>query len=152
MSDVSVSPAPARASVLRPSWLHLAWVQAVVAMGGSLYFSEYMLFPPCALCWYQRIAMYPLVAVLGVALLRGDGRGARAYGLPLSIIGWLIALYHCAMTYGVIAETQCSATEAVSCTIRWINWYGFITIPLLAFVAFSVIIFSLVMHGRAEAR
>ena len=147
MSAAAATPAR---PTLRFGLLHVAWIQAVVAMSGSLFFSEYMLFPPCALCWYQRIAMYPLVFVLGVAVLRRDDRNVRAYALPLSIIGLLIALYHCAMTYNFIPEAACSATEAVSCTIRWINWYGWVTIPLLSATAFTVITASLIFHKEAR--
>ena len=136
-------------ALLRPTLLHLAWLQAVIAMSGSLYLSEVMLFPPCPLCWYQRIAMYPLVAILGVSIFKRDDKNVRAYALPLSVIGLLIALYHCAMTYGLVEEGVCAA-GAVSCTIRWINWYGFITIPLMALVAFSVITLALIFHKGEE--
>lgn len=151
MSEISM-PTPTRIPFLRRfTWTHLAFVQAVIAMAGSLYFSEVMLFPPCALCWYQRICMYPLVAILGVGIWRRDHK-VYTYVLPLSLIGFSIALYQCAMTYGFIAEGACSATSAVSCTTRWINWFGFVTIPLLSFVAFSVISLAMVasMSRRAD--
>jgi len=141
--------APQPRALIRPTLLHLAWVQSVIAMSGSLYLSEVMGFPPCPLCWYQRIAMYPLVAILGVGILKRDDKNVRAYALPISIIGLLVALYHCAMTYGLVEEGTC-AVGAVSCTIRWINWYGFITIPLMALVAFTVITVSLLFHRVKE--
>jgi disulfide bond formation protein DsbB len=149
MSAPAAPHAAAPQFALRSGLLHLAWVQAVIAMGGSLYLSEVMLFPPCSLCWYQRIAMYPLVAVLGVGLLRRDGSRARAYALPLSIIGLLVAAYHCALTYGLVPEGMCSA-EQVSCTIRWLNLYGWLTIPLMSLVAFSVITVSLLLYREPE--
>lgn len=122
--------------------VHLAFMQALVAMSGSLYFSEIMHFPPCNLCWYQRIAMYPIVAILGVGIWRGDHK-VHTYALPLSFIGMGISFYHCAMTYGFVEPGAC-AVGATSCTIRWINWFGFVTIPLLAFIAFTVISVALV--------
>ncbi len=146
---MNLPDAPQTRALIRPTLLHLAWIQAVVAMSGSLYFSEVMLFPPCPLCWYQRIAMYPLVAILGVAILKRDDKNVRAYALPLSIIGLLIAFYHCAMTYGLVEEGVC-AVGAVSCTIRWINWYGFITIPLMSLIAFTIITVSLIFHRVKE--
>jgi disulfide bond formation protein DsbB len=115
-------------------------------MSGSLYFSEVMFFPPCALCWYQRICMYPLVLILGVGAWRRDPN-VRRYALPLSLIGLAISLYHNAMSLGFIPEQACSATSTVSCTIKWINWFGFVTIPLLAFVAFAVISLCLVAYS-----
>lgn len=132
-----------RALMSRFNAVHLAWLQAVVAMSGSLIFSEIMLFPPCTLCWYQRICMYPLVAILSVGSWRRDPN-VRVYALPLSLIGLAISFYHCAMTYGVIPEGSCSVGGAVSCMTRWINWFGFVTIPLLAFIAFAVISLCLV--------
>lgn len=121
---------------------YVAWLQALIATTGSLYFSEVMHLPPCTLCWYQRIMMYPLVFVLAVSLLTADRR-VRAYALPLSVTGLLIAIYHNLLYYGVIPEglTQCAA--GVSCTARQIEWLGFVTIPLLSLTAFSIITLSL---------
>ena len=122
----------------------VAWLQAVIATTGSLYFSEVMHLPPCTLCWYQRLMMYPLVFVLLVGLLTHDSR-LRAYSLPFSVTGLLIAAYHNLLYYGVIPEglTQCAA--GVSCTARQIEWLGFITIPLLSLSAFTVIILCLLL-------
>lgn len=122
----------------------LAWLQAVIATTGSLYFSEVMGLPPCTLCWYQRLMMYPLVFVLLVGLLTHDSR-LRAYSLPFSVTGLLIAAYHNLLYYGVIPEgvTQCAAS--VSCTARQVEWLGFITIPLLSLSAFTVITLSLLL-------
>lgn len=125
--------------------LHLAWLQSIVATAGSLYFSEVMFFQPCVLCWLQRIFMYPLVLILGVGVWRRDPN-VRWYALPLSLIGLAISLYHNAMQYGIIPPGACSVDAVVSCTTPWINWFGFVSIPLLAFVAFTVISVSLVLY------
>lgn len=118
--------------------LYLAWVVALVAMTGSLYFSEVLGYLPCALCWYQRIAMYPLVAVLGVAAFRGDTR-ARLTGLLLAVPGWVTALYHVLEERGLVQPLR-SCQIGVPCTTRWINLLGFITIPVLSLTAFTLII------------
>ena len=83
---------------------YVAWTQAVVATAGSLYFSEFMDLQPCVLCWYQRILMYPLAAVLAVGILRRD-RGIAAYVLPLTLLGLAIAAYHNLLYYGVLPES-----------------------------------------------
>jgi disulfide bond formation protein DsbB len=127
----------------------VAWVQALIATLGSLYFSEVMTLPPCVLCWYQRIAMYPLVVVLGVGLLLRERR-IRLYALPLSLAGLAIALYHNLLYYGIIPESIQPCTTGVSCTSRQIEWLGFITIPLLSLVAFTVISAALIAHGSEE--
>jgi disulfide bond formation protein DsbB len=134
--------------VTRANRLYLAWVVAMVAMTGSLYFSEVLGYLPCVLCWYQRIAMYPLVAVLGVAALRGDP-SARLPALLLAGSGWLISLYHVLEERGLV-RSLASCQVGVPCTTRWINLYGFITIPLLAFTAFSLIIALLAWRRAGE--
>lgn len=76
--------------------LYLAWLVAVIATLGSLYFSEIKGFIPCGMCWYQRIAMYPLAVFLGIAAFYNDYR-VRKYVLPITMIGSLISLYHYSM-------------------------------------------------------
>lgn len=107
-------------------------------MSGSLYFSEVMGFLPCILCWYQRILMYPLAGVLAVGLLRRDAK-LPLYVLPFSLLGMGFSTYHYLLekTDWFGGVEVCRA--GVSCTIQWINWLGFITIPFLALTAFSII-------------
>lgn len=130
------------------SRLRGAWAIALVAMLGSLFFSEVMKLPPCVLCWYQRIAMYPLVLILARGILRGDA-GAGAYARPLSVAGWLIAAYHVLLYYGLLPDSVSPCTEGVSCTTRQIEWLGFVTIPLLSLTAFTLIN-ALLWRGRPE--
>lgn len=116
-------------------WLYAAWTIALVATAGSLFFSEVMELPPCVLCWYQRIAMYPLVAIIAVGILANDRR-VKAYALPLCLAGLGIAVYHNLLYYGIIPESITPCQQGVSCTSRQIEWLGFITIPLLSLVGF----------------
>lgn len=118
--------------------LYLAWVIALIATAGSLFFSEVMNLPPCLLCWYQRIAMYPLVIVIAVGIIIRDAR-LKYYALPLAFTGLAISIYHNLLYYGILPESAAPCSQGVSCTSRQIEWLGFITIPLLAFVAFSLI-------------
>lgn len=124
-------------AILRTS-LPWAWLIALVATAGSLFFSEVMRLPPCVLCWYQRIAMYPLVLLLGVALLRGE-RKVLAYVWPLAGLGLAIAVYHNLLYYHVIPESLSPCVEGISCTTRQIEWFGFVTIPFLALTAFVLL-------------
>ena len=144
---------PTSRAAFRPGLIHLAWAQALIATLGSLYFSQVMGLAPCVLCWYQRIAMYPLVIVLGVGILLRETR-IRLYALPLSLIGLAIAIYHNLLYYGVLPESIAPCTTGVSCTTRQIEWLGFITIPLLALVAFAIISVCLILAdpaGEADA-
>ena len=115
-----------------------AWLISCLSMGGSLFFSEVMEFPPCILCWYQRVAMYPLVAIFMVGLFPLS-KEVFKYSAPFVALGWLIALWHNLLHLGIIEEDLSPCREGVSCSTVYINWMGFITIPLLSFVAFSLL-------------
>jgi hypothetical protein len=134
------------------SALLAAFVVATLATLGSLYFSEVAHFEPCRLCWYQRIAMYPLVVILGIAALRRDPR-VRRYAMPLALIGALIATYHYALEWLPWLDTgACSATTP--CTIVWFRELGFISLPYLALSAFLLIVTLLWLadeRGLADA-
>src|SRR5690348_8318165 len=93
-------------------FLYVAWIQAIAATLGSLYFSEIAKFPPCVLCWYQRICMYPLVVILGVALLKRD-KWVHWYVLPLATVGWLIGLYHNLLYYKILPESAAPCIQGV---------------------------------------
>jgi disulfide bond formation protein DsbB len=94
--------------------------------------------PPCVLCWYQRICLFPLVIILVVGLFPFDKTVIR-YGLPLALAGWLIALYHNLLYYGIIPESIQPCSQGVSCTEDYIVLLGFLTIPLLSLLSFSAI-------------
>ena len=116
-----------------------AFCIASVATLGSLFFSEVMQLPPCSLCWYQRIFMYPLVVVFGVGYLFQDSKSLH-YALPLGILGWAIATYHSLLYYKIIPDNFSTCTQGISCTSRQIEWFGFVTIPLLSFLAFTMLL------------
>ncbi|MBI3959594.1 MAG: c-type cytochrome [Chloroflexi bacterium] len=118
--------------------LYVALLAAWTAMLGSLYFSEVRGFVPCALCWYQRILMYPLAGLIAFGILRRDWH-LPFLVLPFSLLGQAISTYHYLIQKTTIfgAPTACAA--GVPCTTVWINWLGFITIPFLAMIAFLII-------------
>ncbi|WP_313958148.1 disulfide oxidoreductase [Paenibacillus sp. Y412MC10] len=119
-----------------------AWFVSIVATCGSLFFSEIMHYEPCKLCWLQRICMYPLVIILGYAVLKED----RKYSQPayvIVMIGWGIALYHYLGQKITSVGKLLPCNVGIPCNVDYINWLGFITIPLLAFTAFSLILLCL---------
>lgn len=133
---------------VRKNILAIAWVQVLVATLGSLYFSEVMKFIPCTLCWYQRIFMYSLLFVLAAGISMKD-RKLYKYVFPLSITGWFVALYHNLVYYGVIKEAAVLVCVVESpCNFRYINWFGFIGIPLLSFVAFTLINICMIVYSK----
>ncbi len=135
---------------LRTYGYHLAWVPALVATLGSLYFSEIEGFVPCTYCWYQRILMYPLGILILVGILKQD-EYLPNYVLPLSSLGIFFSLYHYLTQWGVFSESTACATN-VSCSLRYINWFGFVTIPFLALIAFVLItgIMGLIMWQSSK--
>ncbi|EKD76361.1 MAG: disulfide bond formation protein DsbB [uncultured bacterium] len=118
---------------------YLAWAQAFLGMVGSLYFSEIAKLPPCNLCWYQRAAMYPLVFIITVGIIRKDYNYVW-YSLPIAMVGLLIALFHNALYYGLIPAPAFTCQDGISCVSRQLEVFGFMTIPLLSLGGFSVII------------
>jgi disulfide bond formation protein DsbB len=128
-----------------------AWLVAVIATGGSLWFSESAGFPPCILCWYQRIAIYPLVVVLGIRALRPRGsRDLRLAGLVLVGLGLVVNLWHVAIeTFPSLDTGACDA--AVPCTVRWVEGLGFFTIPRLATVTLALVGLALLLD-RTDGR
>lgn len=127
------------------------WLIASVSTLGSLFFSEVMGFQPCVLCWYQRIAMYPLVLILPAALFPFD-RNVVRYALPLALIGVLIAGFHLLLVAGYIPESIKPCVQGVPCTEIQIEWFGFVTIPLLSGLSFMVISALLILTHRRSSK
>lgn len=119
--------------------LYTVWLFALIATLGSLFFSEIMKLPPCVLCWYQRIAMYPIAILAPIALLQKEAASFLKYVFALALIGLGIAIYHNLLYYGIIPESLAPCMEGISCTSRQIEWLGFITIPLLSLSSFTII-------------
>lgn len=127
---------PVQMSTNRGS-LVMAWTVAATSMAGSLYYSEVAGYIPCELCWWQRIAMYPLTLVLLIAVARDD-RGIRRYVGPVALVGLLISSYHYAIqTFPSLQGTVCAVDAP--CTARWVEVYGFISIPFMAMCGFALI-------------
>jgi disulfide bond formation protein DsbB len=125
--------------------LWLAWVIAVVATLGSLYYSEVAGFTPCEYCWYQRIAMYPLALILGIAAFRRD-RAIRIYAIPLAAAGGVISAYHYTIQhFPSLADGSCDLFAPCSAAYVW--KFDFVSIPFMALVAFASIVTALALDG-----
>lgn len=112
--------------------------QAAIATVGSLFFSEVMLLPPCVLCWYQRIAMYPIVILTAIGIIRKD-KILSVSVLALSVPGLIVSIYHNLLYWNILPESVAPCAAGISCTTKFFEWFGFITIPLMALLAFTVI-------------
>ncbi|HEY4511927.1 MAG TPA: disulfide oxidoreductase [Candidatus Paceibacterota bacterium] len=128
-----------------------SFIVSLIAMLGSLTYSNILGYAPCVLCWYQRILMYPLVFMFGLALKRKEVLIAP-YALLLSVIGAIIALYHYLMQLGIVPEGSCGAVGySVSCAQRFVMNFGYITIPMMALTAFLLII-TFILSERYVSR
>ncbi|KQL56985.1 MULTISPECIES: disulfide oxidoreductase [Bacillaceae] len=127
--------------------LYFAWVVALIATLGSLYFSEIRGFVPCKMCWYQRILMYPIAIFLGIAAYNQDTK-IKKYVLPLSITGIFVSAYHYVIQKVPNFAPITPCTEGAPCNAQYINWFGFVTIPFLALTAFVLITMLLLMQRR----
>jgi disulfide bond formation protein DsbB len=132
--------------------LWLAFLVSAIATGGSLFFSEVANFIPCELCWYQRIFMYPLSIVTLLAALANDHRVAR-YLLPLPVIGAGVSVYHLLVENGVVNEAQsCKFSAPGGCATKWINEFGYVTIPTLALTGFALVFGFLLLAAFDSGR
>jgi disulfide bond formation protein DsbB len=131
--------------------LFLCWLLVTISTLGSLFFSYVVGFAPCVLCWYQRIFLFPLVILLAMGLFPFD-KSVIKYALPLAIAGWLTALYHNLLYSGIIPESIQPCSQGVSCTEKYIDLFGFITIPMLSLLSFSTIISLLILLQRRTSK
>jgi disulfide bond formation protein DsbB len=160
-AEASVAVVAALAVVARPTLarlrdalgeqaLQLAFLVALVATVGSLWLSEGAHFTPCRLCWYQRIAMYPMSVILGIAALRRDTK-VRVYALPVVAIGASISVWHILIERFPSLESSTSCDPANPCSLIWTKRFGYLTIPTMALSGFALII-TLLATSRAGDR
>lgn len=135
-------------SLLADQSIWLAWLVVVAGIAGSLYYSEVAGFRPCSFCWYQRIALYPLVLLLPIGALARDRFAAR-YALPLTAAGAALALYNYLIQLYPAIEVACS-TE-VSCSVIDVAAFGWLTLPLMSLVTFAAVTVG-VLYDRAYRR
>ncbi len=145
-----ITPLEKLLDLLGEQGLYFAFIVALVATGGSLFFSEIANFTPCKLCWFQRIFMYPQ-ALLGLVALLTQDRKVWKYLIPLSVIGGLISIYNYYIQLFPAAAATCGS-DGLSCTQKLIWHYGYITIPVMALTAsILIIVLTLLNHSRSQA-
>lgn len=140
---------PTRAlSAIGDSALWLAWLVALGATLGSLYFSEVADFLPCRLCWFQRVAMYPLAVILLAGALRKDP-GVRWYAVPLAIIGASISAWHSLIEWRPSLDNGQCEFQGPSCTDVWFRQFG-LSLANMAFIGFLTILILLLASVSAR--
>ncbi|PKG80768.1 disulfide bond formation protein B [Colwellia sp. 75C3] len=132
------------------SWnlLFVAWILATSGTLISLFFSEIVQLPVCVLCWYQRIALYPLVIMLPLALFPFDVSVIR-YVMPLVLFGWFFALFHVLVVAGIIPEAAQPCTLGVPCSETHFTLLGFLNIPVMSLITFSLLGLLLILTKKS---
>jgi disulfide bond formation protein DsbB len=132
------------------SWnlVFLVWVLATSGTVISLFFSEIVQLPVCVLCWYQRIALYPLVIMLPLGLFPFEVNVIR-YASPLVIFGWLAALFHVLVVAGLIPESAQPCVQGIPCSETHFTLLGFLNIPVMSLLTFSLIGLLLIMAKKS---
>ncbi|MBI4037079.1 disulfide bond formation protein B [Candidatus Daviesbacteria bacterium] len=131
--------------------LYLVWLQAIISLVGSLYASEALGWVPCKLCWYQRILMYPLALILPIGIVTRD-KNLPYYVLPFSILGMIVAGYQYLLQVGIIPENLAPCVTGISCTTRYINLFGFVSLALLSFVSFAFITICMLISQKINRK
>jgi disulfide bond formation protein DsbB len=130
--------------------LWAAFVVAAIATGGSLFFSQIAGFIPCEMCWFQRICMYPLSILTLFLAWHRDNRAAR-YLLPFPVIGAGVSIYHILIENHWVSTPSACQLGGAGCATKWINEFGYMTIPTLALTAFLLLIGFLVLASAGQA-
>lgn len=133
------------------SLLLAAWLLATLSTAAALFIGEVMHMAPCTLCWYQRIAMFPLTAILGMACYSNDRRGA-VYAWPLAAVGALIAGYHTLFLAGWIPKTLVPCEAGVSCADQKLEILNGLPIPWLSLAAFVLITLFLSIYLQKTSK
>lgn len=131
------------------SWLPLlcAWLVSIMATGSAVFIGEVMGMTPCVLCWYQRIAMFPIALVLGMSLYAEDRRGA-VYALPMALTGLVIAGYHSLLVAGLVPQAWIPCSAGVSCANQKLSIFWGLELPWLSFASFTAIAAFLFVYLR----
>ena len=133
------------------TWLLVAWLVATFATLGAIFLGEVMGMTPCVLCWYQRIFMFPLAIVLGMAAYLNDRRGA-VYALALTLCGLGMAAYHTLLIAGLIPKAWVPCSTGVSCADQKLEILNGVQIPWLSLAAFMALAFLLITYLRKSSR
>lgn len=127
--------------------LYIAWFITLFATVISLSFSKIFGFIPCELCWYQRIVMYPLVFIIFITIYKEE-QNTKHYILPFSILGLFLSFYHVLIQKIPILSNIIPCTQLIPCNVDYLNWLGFITIPMFSFSSFLLITILIFLKNK----
>ena len=143
---------PDQAAKTNWTLLFMGWLLVSVSTTISLFFSSVLEYEPCVLCWYQRICLFPMIFILAAGLFPTFDKSVIKYALPLSIAGGLTAFYHTLLYAGIIPESIQPCSKGVSFTEKYFELFGFVSIPMLSFIAFSTLVALLLFLKRRTSK
>jgi len=126
----------------------LMFAVAAAAMASSLYYSEVANFTPCELCWFQRIAMYPLAVLLLVSIVSRSRMDSK-YIVTLAAVGLAVSIYHYQLQL-FPDQAQICTGGVVSCTVKFVDEFGFVSIPFMAGAGFVTVLLLQIAEWRAD--
>ena len=129
--------------------LYGAFAVALIAFVGSMYYSQILHLPPCVLCWYQRICIFPLFVILGVSIFK-KSRDIIIPAFILAIVGWVISLYHNLLYFEILPEAAAPCMAGISCSTKFEGWLALFPIPLQALVGLTVILIALTIYWKSS--
>jgi disulfide bond formation protein DsbB len=129
--------------------LYFAWIIALSGLGLSLFFGEILNIEPCRLCWYQRIAIFPLALFLGIAAYKHD-RELALYSLPLVAFGGLFAFYQVISSNFPSTHVHALCGSPEHCALPIFYLFGVVSFPLLSTIGFALIAIFLLLSGKPE--
>ena len=134
---------------LKKNALYGAFAVALIAFVGSMYYSQILHLPPCVLCWYQRICIFPLFVILGVSIFK-KSRDIIIPAFILAIVGWIISLYHNLLYFEILPEAAAPCMAGISCSTKFEGWLALFPIPLQALVGLTVILIALTIYWKSS--
>lgn len=117
----------------------ISWLIVIISTLGSLFFSEVLLLPPCKLCWYQRLFMYPLCLLFLPMMFENNVRNLL-YSFPLIFLGFLTALYHNLLFFKILPRSWSFCSQGVSCFSVKFQFFNWLSIPLMSLISFSILL------------
>ena len=125
---------------------------ALGAFALSIFYSNFVGFPPCELCWIQRIFLYPQLILFGMELYKRD-RSIVDFSIVFAILGSITSIYHIYVEAGGTRGLACADPShgGVSCAVRYIYEFGYVTMPIMA-LTLSLFIIVLLVNYKYMAR
>lgn len=129
-------------------FLFAAWLISCGVLIGSLYMSEVLNYQPCTLCWCQRICLFPLPILLGIALYKGF-LGIALYAIPFPLLAFGFSSYQVLLSFFPSFQKIHTCSAAGSCLFAAPPFFGTLSPAMISTGAsFTMIVFLILSYQR----